>query len=58
MGFNSGFKGLMYEFKKKLESYLRVNFLGPGPRLKKKEYLSAVSQSLRNTDLHGELDNE
>jgi len=38
MGFNSGFKGLMYELKKKLESYLRVNFLGPGPSLKKKEF--------------------
>jgi len=25
----------MYEFKKKLERYLRVNFLGLGPRLKK-----------------------
>jgi hypothetical protein len=23
----------MYELKKKLESYLRVNLLGPGPRL-------------------------
>jgi len=26
----------MYELKKKLERYLRVNFLGPGPRLIKK----------------------
>ena len=35
-----------------MESYLRVNLLGPGPRLiKKRIYLAAVSQSLRNTDL-------
>ena len=26
----------MYEFKKKLERYLRVNLLRPGPRLMKK----------------------
>jgi hypothetical protein len=31
--------------------YLRVNLLGPGPRLIKKEYRAAVSQRLRNTDL-------
>ena len=37
MGFNSGFKGLTYELKKKLEMYLRVNLLGPGPHLMKKE---------------------
>jgi len=38
--------------KEKLESYLRVNLLGPGPRLiKKRIYRAAVSQSLRNTDL-------
>ena len=37
---------------KKLERYLRVNLLGPVPRLmKKKNYWAAVSQSLRNTDL-------
>jgi len=43
---------LMYELKKKLESYLRVNLLGPGPRLMKKRiYRAAVSQRLRNTGL-------
>jgi hypothetical protein len=29
----------MYELKKKLESYLRVNLLGLGPRFVKKKYL-------------------
>ena len=29
---------LMYELKKKLERYLRVNLLGPGPRLMKKVF--------------------
>jgi len=29
----------MYELKKKLEKYLRVNLLGPGPRLIKKNLL-------------------
>jgi len=29
---------LMYELKKKLEKYSRVNLLGPGPRLMKKEF--------------------
>jgi len=29
---------LMYELKKDLERYLRVNLLGPGPRLIKKEF--------------------
>jgi len=39
----------MYELKK-LESYLRVNLLGPGPRLiKKRIYRAAVSHKLRNT---------
>ena len=28
----------MYELKKKLERYLRVNLLGTGPRLIKKEF--------------------
>jgi len=28
----------MYEIKKKMERYLRVNQLGPGPRLLKKEF--------------------
>jgi len=40
-----------------LERYLRVNLLGPGPRLikkKKRIYRAAVSQRLRNTDLDGE----
>ena len=41
----------MYELKK-LERYLRVNLLGPGPRLvKKRIYRAAVSQRLRNTGL-------
>jgi len=35
---------------KKLERYLPVNLLGPGPRLiNKRIYRAAVSQSLRNT---------
>ena len=41
---------------KKLERYLRVNLLGPGPRLikkKKRIYRAAVSQRLRNTGLIG-----
>jgi len=44
---------LMYELrKKKLERYLRVNLLGPGPRLMKNIiYRAAVSQRLRNTSL-------
>jgi len=29
---------LMYELKKKLEKYLRVSLLGPGPRLTKKQF--------------------
>jgi len=38
--------------KKKLERYLRVNLLGPGPRLIKKIiYRAAASQTLRNTGL-------
>ena len=40
----------MYELKK-LERYLRVNLLGPGPRLVKRIYRAAVSQILRNTDI-------
>jgi len=37
----------MYELKK-MESYLRVNLLGPGPRLTKKTlYWAAVSQRTR-----------
>jgi len=39
----------MYEIKK-MERYLRVNLLGPSPRLMKKRiYRAAVSQGLRNT---------
>ena len=35
-----------------MERYLRVNFLGPGPRLMKKSiYRAAVSQRLRNTGI-------
>jgi hypothetical protein len=30
---------VMYEIKKKLESYLRVNLLGPGPSSYKQNYL-------------------
>jgi hypothetical protein len=37
---------------KKLETYLQVNLLGPGPpSYKKRTYRAAVSQRLRNTDL-------
>jgi hypothetical protein len=44
----------MYELKK-MERYLRVNLLGPGPRLMKKEFhRAAVSQRLRNTVLYYE----
>jgi hypothetical protein len=42
---------------KKLESYLRVNLLGPGPSSYKKIiYRAAVSQRLRNTGLEGHGD--
>ena len=35
---------------KNLERYLRINLFGPGPRLMKKRiYLAAVPQGLRNT---------
>jgi len=45
---------VMYELKKKLESYLRVNLLGPDPRIMKKRiYRPAVSQMLRNTFIDG-----
>jgi len=41
----------MHELKK-MERYLRVNLLGPGPLLMKKRiYLAAVSQRLRNSVL-------
>ena len=43
---------LTYELKKKLETYVWVNLLGPGPRLiKKRIYRATVSQRLRNTVL-------
>jgi hypothetical protein len=46
------YDSLMYELKKKLESYLRVNLLGPGPSSYKKIiYRAAVSQRLGNTGL-------
>jgi len=46
----------MYELKKKLERYWRVNLLGPDPRLMKKEiYRAAVSQRLRNTGIDSVL---
>jgi len=42
----------MYELTKMEERYLRLNLLGPGPRLMKKEFtVAAVSQRLRNTDV-------
>jgi len=40
----------MYELKK-IERYLQVNLLGPGPRLIKRIYWAVVSQMLRNTGL-------
>jgi hypothetical protein len=39
----------MYELKKKLERYLRVNLLGPGPRLMKKEFTGPRSHEGRET---------
>ena len=42
---------LMYEFKK-MERYLRVNLLGSGPRLTKKEFTGPrAHKGLRNTGL-------
>jgi hypothetical protein len=37
---------LMYEVKNKLEKYLRVNLLGPGPRLMKKEFTGSRSHKV------------
>jgi len=38
---------------KKLEKYLRVNFVGTGPSsYEKRIYRAAVSQRLRNTAVH------
>ena len=43
---------------KKMERYLRVNLLGPGPRLvEKRIYRAAVSQRLSNTALHHVVSN-
>ena len=43
----------MYELKK-MESYLRVNLLGPGPRLMEKRiWRAAISYGFRNTALAG-----
>ena len=41
----------MYELKKRLERYLRVNLLGPGPILIKKRIYRAAARPLRNTGL-------
>jgi len=42
---------------KKMERYLQVNLLGPGPRLMKKRiYWAVVSQRLRNTGLDWSAD--
>jgi hypothetical protein len=52
------YASLMYELKKKLENYLRVNLLGPGPSSYKKIiYRDAVSQRLRNTVLYNFISN-
>ena len=41
----------MYGLKKKLERYLRVNLLGPGPRLMKKNLPGrGLTKVERNTD--------
>jgi hypothetical protein len=48
----NAYASLMYELKQKLERYLRVNLLGPGPSSHRKIiYRAAVSQRLRNTDV-------
>ena len=39
----------MYELQKKMESYLRVNLLGPGPRLMKKEFTGPLSHKVWET---------
>jgi hypothetical protein len=49
------YASLMYELKK-IESYLRVNLLGPGPSSYKKSiYRAAVSQRFGNTGVDGIL---
>ena len=51
MGFNSGFKGLMYELKK-IRKVFTSKFVGTGPSsYEKRIYRATVSQRLRNTDL-------
>jgi hypothetical protein len=40
--------------KKQFERYLKVNWLGPGPRLIKQNYRAAVSQRLRTIAVEGE----
>jgi len=42
---NSGAKSLMYELKK-MERYLQVNLLRPGPRLMKKEFTGLRSHKV------------
>jgi hypothetical protein len=42
----------MYELKKQLERYLRVNLLGPGPRLMKKEFTGPQSYKRWETLLY------
>ena len=37
---------------KKLERYLRVNLLGPGPRLMKKEFTGPRSQNSKEKIIH------
>jgi len=42
----------MYKLKKKLERYLRVNLLGPGPRLIKEEFTGPRSYKSCETLLY------
>ena len=52
MGFNSAFKGLMYELKK-IGKVFTSKLVGTGPSSYEKSiYRVAVSQSLINTGLH------
>jgi hypothetical protein len=46
MGFISAFKGLIYALKK-FRKIFRVNLLGPGPRLMKKEFTGPSSYEKR-----------
>jgi len=45
---------LMYKLKK-MKRYLRVNLLGPGPRLMQKEFTGPRSQRLRNTGIENKI---